>query len=110
MVTSEDMAVLRRITELALAGGWDPAGGVARLKAYFFLIDPEFWKGLGKSLGWDLQDKQMEDPKSPTGHTRDYLISGWLYKQHALMDHIAEGGDVVVFFEKEVLGKVVTRK
>jgi len=115
MVTSEDMAILRRITELALAGGWDSVAskGIDRLKAYFFLIDPEFWKALGKSLGWNIQEKQYTDTSKSTS-TSEYITDGWLFQQHALTDHLAEGGDVTSFFEellaRQVIKKVIKKK
>lgn len=90
MVTPEDMAVLRRVTELAQAGGWDSVGGVDRLKAYSFLIDPEFWKGLGKSLGW----KKGE----------------WIQRQHAFIDHLAEDGNVVSYFQEVLIPIKKTKK
>ena len=52
-----------------------------------------------------LQEKQWQNPiitknkKTPQGRTRTYLISGWLYKQHLLLDHLADGKDIDSFFE-----------
>ena len=63
------------------------------------LLDPLFWQALGKSIGWNIQEKQYSDPKNPTGHTRDYLISGWQYQMHRLIDHLAEGKSIESFFE-----------
>ena|ERR1035437_10515456 len=53
------------------------------------LIDPEFWQGLGKSLGWtDWADNDRG------GHIRV-----WLYNWHQFIDYLAEGKGYGDFFK-----------
>jgi hypothetical protein len=52
------------------------------------LLDPSFWKALGKSMGWDREDTCVEMEKF------------WLRKWIELMRHLAEGGTIESYFEK----------
>jgi hypothetical protein len=45
---------------------------------YYILLDPEFWKCLGKSEGWTYDE--------------------WLYRWHELIDHLAKEKDIDSFF------------
>ena len=57
----------------------DGDGGFAHLCYDEILLDPEFWRCLGESLGWE--------------------EGGWLYHWHRYIDHIAEGRNTEEFFE-----------
>lgn len=61
---------------------------VYQIENYFLfeaLLSPQFWKALGKSLGWE-----ENDWGKPVA---------WLYRWHSLIDHLAEGKDIASFFE-----------
>lgn len=73
------------------------------------LLDPEFWKCLGKSLGWR---KEGDYCKSGDGciqgqrFTHEGLCS-WEYHRdeyldqwHKFIDHLAKGKDPELFFKK----------
>lgn len=64
-----------------------------------FLLDPLAWEAVGKVEGWDVESKQFEEPKDISGDTRTYLISGWLYKWHAMLDALAEGKTIEEFLK-----------
>lgn len=52
-----------------------------------FLLDPEFWKALGKSIGWTYNDHEC------IGCTE------WIDKWHALIDHVADNKSIESYFE-----------
>lgn len=60
------------------------------------LLDPEFWKCLGKAEGW----KWKEDI-SGTGDSIYLEQTGtdWKLEWHKLIDHLAEGKDINSFFD-----------
>lgn len=85
------------------------------------LLDPAFWRSLGKALGWpELVIKHIAVPMSKEELLRlinkvkplsgyDKTIenilrmddeSSWLYHWHRFIDWIAEGKDVDKFFEE----------
>lgn len=68
------------------------------------LLDPEFWKCLGKVLGWEkhhcLSGCGCEDEPVP-GHEGSCAWSGtgdWQDKWHDFIDHLSDGGNVDDFF------------
>lgn len=72
--------------ELSLPEGWTAQ----------ILLDPEFWRALGKGLGWDkyepgepfyIPDRHRNSPR-------------WKKQWHFLIDHLAEGKDINSFFEE----------
>lgn len=58
---------------------------------YKILLDPEFWKCLRKTEGWETQ---FDEDKGFNYQWKDY----W----HNLLDHLAEGKDIESYF-KELL-------
>ena len=50
------------------------------------LIDPLFWKALGKTEGWN------------KGVPRQISNGEWKYQMHCFIDHIISGGSVDSFF------------
>lgn len=60
-----------------------------------FLLDPEFWKCLGKSEGW------VEKGKGGwfDNHKRETVLS-WDIAWHSLIDHLENGISVDDFFNK----------
>ena len=96
------MTRTKTFIELAKCGGWK-APLIYQIYNYpEILLDPLAWYAVGKVKGWNLQEKQHEDPKGTTGHTRDYLKSGWLFHWHEFVDFLAKGNTV-----EESLGKVL---
>lgn len=57
------------------------------------MLDPEFWKCLGKSLGWG--DETQQNPFAPS------YKNAW----HMFIDHLAEGKDPNSFFENLLSNK-----
>lgn len=54
------------------------------------LIDPEFWKCLGKAEGWgEMPSGDMWQGKNK-----------WIYQWHNFIDHLAEGKDIESYFKK----------
>lgn len=64
------------------------------------LIDPEFWKCLGKAEGWNegkLKEMQIMLDDGTILPSATWKI--WQYHQHRLIDHLSEGKDAESFFE-----------
>lgn len=59
----------------------------------YVLLDPSFWKCLGKEMGWD-RPVTAKDRKEGMTLRRMYLTH-W----HRLIDHLAEGKSIESFFE-----------
>ena len=59
------------------------------------LLDPSFWKSLGKAMGWGVEDgfdlEAMSKGGSPVSikDEKDYL-----HYWHRLIDHLADGGSI----------------
>lgn len=61
-------------------------------------LDPEFWKCLGKSLGWK-DDKPSQTFTTEFGEiSSKVLYRGYLSYWHHFIDHLAEGKDPDSFF------------
>ena len=56
------------------------------------LLDPEFWKCLGKNQGWDKGYYHFGD------NTCDIEMSSWQAQWHSFIDHLAEGKSPEDFF------------
>ena len=60
------------------------------------VMDREFWKALGKSLGWgvcDIDHSTIENPNLC------YCAGGiWFVEWHNFIDHLAEGKDISTYF------------
>lgn len=84
---------MEKAIKKAIEGGWDDS----RYKAFFSegvrmwhesaFLDPLFWQALGKSMGWQTENKTH----FPQG-------IGWQYYWHRFIDHLAEGKDADSFF------------
>ncbi|MFA5990475.1 MAG: hypothetical protein WC803_12840 [Sphingomonas sp.] len=106
---------IQEAIEKAMKVGWDD-GNFAMTKdettTYFvkvgnwyynqdFLLDPEFWKCLGKAMGWE-EDYYHLDYRLHDDKILDEFIAHrpeWNYRQHRLIDHLAEGGTINSYFE-----------
>jgi len=99
----------RQAIEKAIEGGWDRSktpgliihieGG--RYAAMGFFLDPTFWQALGKSMGWKYEVVRHGKCNMP-GCDGTHVKPGtgdWLYHWHRLIDHLAEGNDINLFFE-----------
>ena len=56
------------------------------------LFDPDFWRTLGKALGWTENFKESDGS----------VYNEWIIKWHRFIDHLAEGKEEEEFF-KELL-------
>lgn len=78
-------------------------GGSSFVNWQAYMLHPDFWVALGKSLGWHEGDKTQE-----YAGKRLYLYEtiddkySWLGQQHRFIDHLASNGDPETFF-KEIL-------
>ena len=60
------------------------------------LIDPAFWQGLARALGWPASYKLAGED-----HDGDRVAetqAAWLHQQHRLIDHLARGDTLDSFF------------
>ena len=64
-------------------------------------LDPEFWRCLGKAMGWTIYAVCMICDKTDCDHTFGYKAK-WVKEWHRFIDHLAEGRDTDSFF-KELL-------
>ena len=105
----------------AEVGGWQQNN----TERYTFLLDIDFWKSLGESLGWTgekihlctgcgvaLRGNEVKiAEKAGYTHARNgqglkgcgsdiYEYDGqWLVEMHKLIDHLAEGKTIAQFFK-----------
>ena len=89
---------IRDAISKAVAGGYpdDFGFGTPRVNEYKhgeiegsiqgYVLDKDFWQALGKSLGWENNDKLNPYPT--------YWENSW----HHLIDHLAQGGTVEEYF------------
>lgn len=91
------MSAVERAIELAVtSGGFDAGLHVEfyagarghRIDPSKCLLDPLFWRTLGKGLGTDKHDQ-------PNGR-----FSQWLFTWHAFIGHLANGKDAESFFQE----------
>lgn len=105
----------------AIEGGWNPTFGeqfnkqlVKGVRGEFFyipvgscLLDPDFWKCLGKALGWqslkDYRHKVVGQIyiKDEYGYTK-FTGPEWYENWHDFLDYLIAGKDADLFF-KELL-------
>ena len=57
------------------------------------LLDPDFWRALGRARRWPADD--AIDPKMTMG---EWQKQRWLGRWHAFIDHLAAGKDAESFF------------
>lgn len=94
-------------------------------KIEVYLLDPNFWKCLGKAMGWkegeikvcvgcgkSLDEKEVSAWGKHTGKYNGREMDGcdsdvwhyhrgvWEIEWHKFIDHLAEGGNIVDYFEK----------
>ena len=79
----------------AIEGGYEPD----KIKMYgasewrqLLLLDPDFWKCLGKALGWGYDF--VRDP------SEIYDQEQWKDEWHRFIDHLASGKSADSFFEE----------
>lgn len=79
----------------AIEGGYakhtQPYKGDFNMQA-IILLDPEFWKALGKSMGWD--KKLHKDFR-----LYSEVLPNWQYYWLGLIIHLAEGNSIESYFE-----------
>lgn len=64
------------------------------------LLYPEFWKALGRGLGWKGDDYGVLKETMAGGLIScTYDLLSWRYYWHRLIDHLTEGGTIDSFFE-----------
>lgn len=75
----------------------DGDGGYTSLSENLFFIDPEFWRCLGKGMGWC---SEIELPNGLCNNCkRLYCDSSWLNYWHKLIDALADGKTIDDYFE-----------
>lgn len=63
------------------------------------LLDPLFWKALGKSVGW--KDVERYDKEGGFSSIKGWIrIEGWVNNWHHFINHLAEGEDAESFFNE----------
>lgn len=71
------------------------------------LVDPDFWKALGKTEGWrdvlyctnpSKTSNHSESTEPPCPDCRD--LRGWLAVQHNFVDHMAKNSSIDKFFKE----------
>jgi hypothetical protein len=91
------MSYTQRAIEDAENSGWWSTFWNALLPEQRFieiaLLDPDFWRALGRALDWYAPAKR-EHAYSPD-HS---LMPNWLDAMHAFIDHRAAGHDIESFF------------
>lgn len=81
--------------EMIEEGNYKKAGELEQWEEYgtvidhmdSFLLDPEFWKALGKSMGWKDSDHEC------VGCTE------WIDRWHSLIDYVADNKSIESYFE-----------
>lgn len=80
--------------------------GIICKNTHEIILDPLFWKALGKQQGWDekycTSGCGCEYPNGSGAHERDCVWAGkneWKENMHSFIDHVAEGGLVETFFD-----------
>jgi len=66
----------------------EEAGYIDILRDGWVLLDNDFWQCLGKAMGWR-RVKEWDEKYAP-------YQKHW----HSLVDHLADGGNVDMFFER----------
>jgi len=104
------MTIPEAITK-AIEGGWDD--GMARLKihpekivAQVMLLDPAFWRALGKVEGWETEDAKRYLKSGGLSlvevrnQTREFIKAPqWRWNMHRMIDALAKGKTIEQFFE-----------
>jgi len=91
-----DRATKRPISVLQLRKQWRVA-----------VLDPLFWKALGKAEEWSEYAVCRKHGKSDCYRVNCFegYAAEWLYHQHNFIDHIASGGSIDDFFNELLAGK-----
>lgn len=97
----------------SIEGGWDASrmewnGCEASITHDVYAIafyDPEFWKCLGKAMGWGNSTKSYyqslgKGNGKPIYSGELYEVASWLWNWHRFIDHLAEGKSVDDFFNE----------
>jgi hypothetical protein len=116
MVHQNQPMIPPAVLQKALDGGWKPSS-VRRMTLAFLLVgprskagetthrpylamfalDPAFWRGLGKALGWD----ESYFFRTASGH--DLAVyetnEAWKLNWHRFIDHLTEGKDPLTFWD-----------
>lgn len=89
------MKYLPRAIQDSIKGGYDDEhieSIVCNNTYAHYLMDPEFWKCLGKELMWqgEWKDKARTAMIEPR----------WCYEFHRFIDHLASGGTYETYFKQ----------
>ena len=64
-------------------------------------LDPDFWKCLGKAMGWDDYHYIGYDQKLGAMVADERIgVDEWQFQWHKLIDHLAEGKSIESYFEE----------
>lgn len=71
----------------------DGNGTETPINTSVYFLDKDFWINLGKALGWEEEDPEVE---------RYCVLEGncWKKEWHKFIDHLSAGGNAEDFFEK----------
>lgn len=72
--------------------------GHSAISNYEMCLDPEFWKALGKSMGWKTEGESTKNGKIYMG-TKYNLLVEWQFRFIEFAEHLAEGNSIESYFE-----------
>lgn len=109
---------IEEIIEKGMNGGYVPEGGIqkewnpqteevdkcADVNIYEAVLDPNFWKSVGKVEGWDKYvcsqcGKNLQEKGCTSTGKHLYTTSPLKYHMHAMIDHIIKGGTIEGYIE-----------
>ena len=108
------MKYIEQIIKKAIEGGY-PAQGyfsdIIQIKATdnvreglknAMFLDPDFWKSLGKAMGWEIPVKANYEEGGRKENQFSVMQPSWKEQWHNFIDHLAEGKSAEDYF-KELL-------
>lgn len=101
------MTIPNKIIELAVDGGYQLMVSGSGVNYGNMILDPLFWKSLGKQLGW-LRYTRNDGDSASNPSIEDMPNQGWkeshLHHAHQLFNLLLTGGDTDVFW-RDLLDK-----
>ncbi len=77
--------------------------GTPMERKYNVFLDPQFWKCLGKTMGWG-NNLWIGEMRKVDGNfqveTHKWELTMWEYQWHRFIDHLSEGGTPESFFKE----------
>ncbi len=89
-------AIEQAIRDAEKIGGYN--GNAPEIQAPWELLDPQFWKCLGKARGWH-EIPMWQEPTGRYIHKTTRYTSDWEHSWHRFLDHLATGADAESFFK-----------